>query len=85
MQRLLQNHHIATDLLSFESRSFKQGILITSVHMAKGLEFDQVIVPQVSQQNYSTAMERNLLYVACMKALHKLDLTYSGRASQFLK
>lgn len=71
-------------LLDFESTSFEQGIVITSVQMSKGLEFDQVIIPQVSQENYHTDMERSLLYIACTRAMHKLDLTYNGTICEFL-
>ena len=46
--------------------------------MAKGLEFDQVIAPDASDKNYSTLMDRNLLYVACTRAMHKLALTFAG-------
>jgi DNA helicase-2/ATP-dependent DNA helicase PcrA len=52
--------------------------------MAKGLEFDQVIVPDVSEKNYSTEMDRNMLYVACTRAMHHLALTYVGATARFL-
>lgn len=72
-------------LLDFESTSFSQGIVVTSVHMSKGLEFDQVILPGVSQQNYRTQMEQSLLYIACTRAMHRLDVTCSGKKSDFLQ
>ena len=72
-------------LLDFDSTSFHQGIVITSVHMSKGLEFDQVILPEVSQQNYRTQMEQSLLYIACTRAMHRLDLTCCGKKSDFLQ
>ena len=39
--------------LSNQSSAFVQGIVITSAHMAKGLEFDEVIIPQVDDKNLS--------------------------------
>lgn len=36
--------------LSNQSSAFVQGIVITSAHMAKGLEFDEVIIPQVDDK-----------------------------------
>ena len=51
-------------LLTGQSASFVQGVTICTASMAKGLEFDQVIVPDMSERNYNTAMDRNLLYVA---------------------
>lgn len=35
----------SVNLLDFSSERFEEGITITFAHMAKGLEFDQVIVP----------------------------------------
>lgn len=34
------------------SSAFVQDIIINSAHMAKGLEFDEVIIPQVADKNY---------------------------------
>lgn len=52
--------------------------------MAKGLEFDQVIVPDVTDNTYTTLMDRNLLYVACRRAMHKLALTFVGELTRLL-
>lgn len=71
-------------LLDFGSDKFHEGIIVTSSHLAKGLEFDQVIVPFVDAENYKTDMDRSLLYIACTRAMHGLTLTYSGEASPFL-
>lgn len=71
-------------LLTSESTSFSEGIIITSAHMSKGLEFDQVIVPFCTAENYKTKVDRHMLYVACTRAMHKLTLTYTGEHSEFL-
>jgi DNA helicase-2/ATP-dependent DNA helicase PcrA len=72
------------ELFSAESASFSRGIVVCTAHMAKGLEFDRVIVPNVSEKNYSTEMDRNMLYVACTRAMHLLTLTCVGTPSRFL-
>jgi len=64
--------------LSNQSSAFVQGIVITSAHMAKGLEFDEVIIPQVDDKNYHSEIDRSMLYVAATRAMHRLTLTYSG-------
>lgn len=64
--------------LSNQSAAFVQGIIITSAHMAKGLEFDEVILPEVDDKNYHSEIDRNMLYVAVTRAMHRLTLTYSG-------
>ncbi|MWJ29294.1 AAA family ATPase [Halomonas sp. ZH2S] len=71
-------------LLSEHSTAFGQGIVVCTAHMAKGLEFDRVVVPDASEKNYTTDMERNLLYVACTRAMHRLTLTYIGQPSTFI-
>lgn len=64
--------------LSSQSTTFVQGIIITSAHIAKGLEFDEVIVPQVNHRNYHSEIDQSMLYVAVTRAMHRLTLTYSG-------
>ncbi len=71
-------------LLTEQSTTFDRGIIVCTAHMAKGLEFDRVIVPEVTRKNYSSTMDRNLLYVACTRAMHRLDLTYSGERSKLV-
>ncbi|MCD7973596.1 MAG: AAA family ATPase [Candidatus Azobacteroides sp.] len=61
--------------LSHQSSTFVKGVVITSTHMAKGLEFDEVIVPLVNAVNYSSEMDRNLLYIAVTRAMHRLSVT----------
>lgn len=65
-------------LLHSSSSEFKEGIIISSAYMSKGLEYDQVIIPNASHDCYRTEMDRSLLYVACTRAMHKLELTYYG-------
>jgi DNA helicase-2/ATP-dependent DNA helicase PcrA len=71
-------------LLSADSTSFKEGTVITTVHLAKGLEFDEVIIPFVSTRNYQTDVDRSMLYIACTRAMHMLTLTYSKEKTKFL-
>lgn len=66
------------NFLSSQSSAFVQGIVIISAHMAKGLEFDEVIIPQVDDRNYHSEIDRSMLYVAVTRAMHRLTLTYSG-------
>ena len=54
-------------------------------HLAKGLEFDRVIVPEATAANYANDMDRNLLYVASTRAMHRLTLTHVGEATPILQ
>ena len=79
---LFREHQVY--LLSQDSTRFTNGVSITPIQMAKGLEFDEVIVPDADNRNYDSDYDRNLLYIACTRAMHKLTLFYTGSPSPFL-
>ena len=72
------------NLITRESASFQNGISITSVRMSKGLEFDEVLIPQADSGTYASDFDRSLLYIACTRAMHRLTLTYSGKETEFI-
>jgi len=49
-------------------------INIISAFNSKGLEFDYVIVYDASEANYSNDYDMNLLFIACSRAVNRLDL-----------
>ncbi len=63
----------------------KETITVMPTYMAKGLEFDAVIAYDVSDANYKTVFDKQLLYIACSRALHRLDVLYLGTCTKFLK
>ena len=72
------------ELITPESSAFHNGATVLSIQMSKGLEFDQVLLPQVDGETYHTDFDRNLLYVACTRAMHRLSLTCVGKATPLL-
>ncbi len=72
-------------LLTADSSSYNKGIIITTAHVSKGLEFDHVIVANCNNVNYSKEVDKGLLYIACTRAMHKLTLLYNGEISHLLK
>jgi DNA helicase-2/ATP-dependent DNA helicase PcrA len=78
----LQTHDI--HLITSDSTTFTSGVIITTAHLAKGLEFDEVIVPFASARNYKTGVDRSMLYIACTRAMHRLTLTYVHEKSPFI-
>lgn len=71
-------------LLTPDSSVLEAGVLITSAHLAKGLEFDQVIVPHVTEDLYNTDVDRSMLYIACTRAMHSLTLTHTDEVSSLI-
>ena len=72
-------------MLSTDSTAFTTGVTITTVHLSKGLEFDEVIVPFSSANNYHTDVDKSILYIACTRAMHQLTLTYSKEISIYIR
>jgi DNA helicase-2/ATP-dependent DNA helicase PcrA len=75
---------LGVQLLTAESSTFKDGVIITTAYLAKGLEFDEVIVPFASAATYKTEVDKGMLYVACTRAMHQLTLTHAGAFTSFL-
>ncbi len=73
------------DFLGPYCSTFNQGAVVTTSYMAKGLEFDVVIVPDASKENYNSECDRQSLYVACTRALHRLRLFHTGQLTELIK
>lgn len=59
--------------------------LVIPAYLAKGLEFDVVLIYNAGDENYSCDEERLLLYTACTRSLHALCIYYSGQVTSLLK
>lgn len=71
--------------ITLDNDKYKNGICILPVYLAKGLEFDAVILNDVSETKYGESMiEQKLLYVAVTRALHELIINYNGKISHSL-
>lgn len=72
-------------LIKPNHKDFVKGPVIISSYLAKGLEYDAVIVYDVNHNKFSTDFDRKLLYISCSRALHELFLFYTGERSTLLK
>lgn len=61
------------------------GIFIIPITMSKGLEFDSVLVYGVDEGHYHTKDDKKLLYIASTRALHRLNLFYTGEISSIFQ
>ncbi|GGJ66811.1 DNA helicase-2/ATP-dependent DNA helicase PcrA [Anoxybacillus voinovskiensis] len=71
-------------LMTSESTSYEQGVIVIPAYLAKGIEFDAVIIYNASAQVYGDERLRRLFYTACTRAMHYLHLYSVGEPSPFL-
>ena len=72
------------NLIISDKCEFKIGINVISSYIAKGLEFDEVIILNVNHDNYKTEYDRSLLYIAVTRCMHQLTIMYVEKPSHFL-
>ena len=77
-------HKLDIQLIKNGSVSDLQGVFILPVYMSKGLEFDAVLICDADSQNYHDEDDKNILYVACTRALHKLSLFCENEVSPLI-
>ncbi len=71
-------------LIKSESTTDLQGVFIIPVYMSKGLEFDAVLICDADAETYYSQDDKKLLYIACTRALHRLNLFCMGEVSPLL-
>jgi len=84
--RGLQNAEVPhTRLIAEQDFPFRPGIDVTDVRQVKGLEFDYVVLVEVTATSYpDTSESRHLLHIAATRAAHQLWITTSDRPSPLL-
>jgi len=80
----LRAQDVAVTLIQSENQRLAPGVIVVPSFLAKGLEFDAVIVWQASASRYSADDERQLLYTICSRAMHRLSLVAVGEISPLL-
>jgi DNA helicase-2/ATP-dependent DNA helicase PcrA len=72
-------------LVAAQDFSFRPGIDVTDVRQTKGLEFDIVVLLEVTEESYpANDHARRMLHVAMTRAAHQLWVTYTGAPSPLL-
>lgn len=61
-----------------------KGNLLLPSYMAKGLEFDAVIICDADGRNYHDDDDKKILYVECTRALHRLSLFCEGELTPLI-
>ena len=71
-------------LIGQKTATFESGTLVIPAYLAKGVEFDAVILYNGSREVYGRESERKLFYTACTRAMHELHVYGVGEMSPFL-
>lgn len=61
-------------LVDEKTEQFNHRILVIPAHLAKGLEFDGVIVVAIDEKYTMVLLEIKLMYVAMTRAMHRLAI-----------
>ena len=84
LNELLQNSGVKTTLIRSENQRLATGTIVLPSFLAKGLEFDAVIMWDASKDKFETD-EQQLVYTIASRAMHKLTITSIGELSQLLQ
>jgi DNA helicase-2/ATP-dependent DNA helicase PcrA len=76
--------NIESKLLNSEDINYVGGIVIVPSYLAKGLEFDAVIITALEECYNEKELDIKLLYVAMTRALHSLDVISYGSTMTLL-
>jgi Superfamily I DNA and RNA helicases len=72
-------------LITKDTLTFESGTMVIPAYLAKGVEFDAVLIYDASSDAYNRESERKLFYTACTRAMHLLNLYISGEWSPYLR
>lgn len=81
VHKALKNE-VALHLIEKGTISYEQGILVIPSYLAKGIEFDAVILFDCSR--YIRESERKLFYTVCTRAMHELYMFATGPISPLI-
>lgn len=82
-EQLKQKGEKAT-LIATANQRLVLGTLVVPSYLAKGLEFDAVVMWDASKENYHKVDETQLVYTITSRAMYELDIIYIGEKSPLL-
>lgn len=85
IKKKIEKYNKNVKLIQSKDSEYNAGISIVPSYLAKGLEFDSVILFNVNNQKYqNNILDIKLLYVAITRAMSKLDVFYTENISEIL-
>lgn len=80
----LKQQGIDNTLIRTENQRLVDGIIVVPSYLAKGLEFDAVVIWDANDEKYHQENERQLLYTIASRAMHALTITAVGQVTHLL-
>ena len=77
--------HLPVETITATSVTLPNGLVVVPSFQSKGLEFDCVIIPDASKENYNSEFEYQNLYISASRSLHHLFVLYTKEPSKPIK
>ncbi len=84
IHQLMQAAGLMSTLIRSENQRLAAGVIVVPSYLAKGLEFDAVILWQANAHFFHEEDERELLYTIASRAMHRLTILASPDLSPLL-
>ncbi len=86
VKKILDKINVSYNYVTSSDVEYNGGISLLTSYLAKGLEFDAVIINNASNKNYDpfSSVDMHLLYVAMTRALHELNIIYTDDLCEVL-
>lgn len=73
LHKEITNYGVNVELISENLDKYTGGVIVIPSYLSKGLEFDSVIISDFNKYS-ENILDTKLLYVACTRAMHTLDI-----------
>lgn len=84
LHKQLADLGVKTTLIRSENQRLAAGVIVVPSYLAKGLEFDAVVLWQANEAMFHHEDERELLYTIASRAMHRLTIFASPALSPLL-
>jgi len=84
IQKIIKKNVPQLQLITGKEDKYQGGMVIVPSYLSKGLEFDAVLIAG-GEEYFHEELDIKLLYVAMTRALHKLDIYYTGELTKVLE
>jgi DNA helicase-2/ATP-dependent DNA helicase PcrA len=86
LEKELRKIRADVKLIKGKDSEYNAGISIVPSYLAKGLEFDCVIISNANNKKYTgSSLDIKLLYVTITRAMSKLDIFYEDEMTNLMK